>query len=138
MYIFLTDMKTSRLFHFVSSTNIGQILKLLNKVDFFSVTIFQQYYLSLQYLLQYQSFKESCVQGLTGQKKMSFWSKSTYHSFSENMVLFTQYLLYISKTYVAKISSMFLQDRELGCRKGFLNKKGIQRHQYVCLCCLQK
>ena len=72
LYIFLTDMKTSRLFHFVSSTNIGQILKLLNKVDFFSVTIFQQYYLSLQYLLQYQSFKESCVQGLTGQKKMSF------------------------------------------------------------------
>ena len=78
LYIFLTDMKTSRLFHFVSSTNIGQILKLLNKVDFFSVTIFQQYYLSLQYLLQYQSFKESCVQGLTGQKKCPFEAKVSF------------------------------------------------------------
>ena len=37
LYIFLTDMKTLISFHFVSSSNIGQIL---NKVDFFTVLPF--------------------------------------------------------------------------------------------------
>ena len=135
LYIFLTDMKTLISFHFVSSSNIGQIL---NKVDFFTVLPFFNSII----LIIAISFAIPIIQRILCSRfdwtKKNVLLKQKYPSFSENMVLFTQYLLYISKTYVAKISSMFLQDRELGCRKGFLNKKGIQRHQYVCLCCLQK
>ena len=121
LYIFLTDMKTLIFFHFVSSTNIGQIL---NKVDFFTVLPF---FNSITYhcnIFCNTNHSKNLVFKVWLDKK-NVLLKQKYPSFSENMVLFTQYLLYISKTYVAKISSMFLQDRELGCRKGLLNKKGI-------------
>ena len=61
---------------------------------FHSVTIFQQYYLSLQYILQYQSFKESCVQGLTGQKKCPFEAKVSFF-FWKHGAFYSIFAIYI-------------------------------------------
>ena len=107
LYIFLTDMKTLIFFHFVSSTNIGQIL---NKVDFFTVLPF---FNSITYhcnIFCNTNHSKNLVFKVWLDKKMSFWSKS--------ILLFLKTWCFLLNICYIYLKPMWQKSHQCFCRIG--------------------
>ena len=108
LYIFLTDMKTLIFFHFVSSTNIGQIL---NKVDFFTVLpFFNSIILIIAISFAIPIIQRILCSRFDWTKKMSFWSKS--------ILLFLKTWCFLLNICYIYLKPMWQKSHQCFCRIG--------------------